>query len=303
MEEVRLDSSQNVQAAHERSAGHSATVELDNVTFAYEPTAGRPAFVATRNISFAARKGEFISIVGPSGCGKSTLLTVIAGLNRPTIGDVRIDGATVTRIRKDVGFIFQRDALLPWRSAIDNVALPLKFRGVNRTEAHDRARDWLNRVGLAKFERSYPHQLSGGMRKRVAIAATMVYRPRILLMDEPFSALDVQTRNLLENDLLALWHDSDEQTVIFVTHDLEEAIGLSDRVIVLSASPGRMIGNYEVPLTRPRDLLEIRFEPGFTDLHAKIWGHLREEVVMTYERETSASRANGGPGFTGIDDP
>jgi NitT/TauT family transport system ATP-binding protein len=239
--------------------------------------------VALDDVSLAVRQGEFLSVVGPSGCGKSTLLTLIAGLARPDAGTVTVLGKPVTGVDRSIGFIFQRDALLPWRTAVQNVALGLRYRGVRRREAHERARDWLGRVGLEKVGGRYPAQLSGGMRKRVQIAATLACEPQILLMDEPFSALDVQTRTLMENDLLSIW-DSSGQTVIFITHDLEEAIGLSDRVVVMSAGPGHVIGSHAITLERPRDLLEIRFDPEFLKLHHILWESLREEVL----------RANGG---------
>jgi NitT/TauT family transport system ATP-binding protein len=207
------------------------------------------------------------------------MLSAISGLRAPSEGEVRIGGEKVTGVRRDVGFVFQQDALLPWRTALQNVELSLRFRGVRRRESRDRAREWLNRVKLGAFESSYPHQLSGGMRKRTAIAATLVYEPSVLLMDEPFAALDVQTRNIMENDLLKMWSDAGHQTVVFVTHDLEEAIGLSDRVVVLTASPGRVHGDYEVRLPRPRNLLEVKMDDGFIELYRKIWTDLEGEVL------------------------
>ena len=206
------------------------------------------------------------------------MLGLLAGLAKPNTGTVETFGRPVRGVNREVGFIFQRDALLPWRSALQNVALPLRFRGARKADAQDQAREWLARVGLEKFADSYPHQLSGGMRKRVAIAATLAYNPPIILMDEPFSALDVQTRTLMEDDLLRLW-ELNKPAVVFITHDLEEAVGLSDRVVVMSASPGRPIGDYRIDLPRPRNLLEIRFEPEFTSLYHRIWEQLRQEVT------------------------
>lgn len=262
-------------------------IEIAGVTQIYEGGApGETSFVAIKDVTLVAGQGEFIAIVGPSGCGKSTLLGLASGMIRPSIGKVYVNGSSLDGMRKDVGFIFQRDALLPWRSALENVALPLKFRGVSKRNATERSREWLARVGLSGFEDRYPYQLSGGMRKRVAVAATMVYEPSILLMDEPFSALDAQTRNLMENDLLALWQESGGQTVLFVTHDLEEAIGLSDRVVVLSASPGAVISSYAVPLPRPRNLLDVRLAEEFGTLYARIWGDLRDEVVRAYQQQS-----------------
>jgi NitT/TauT family transport system ATP-binding protein len=235
-------------------------------------------FVALDQVDLAVPKGEFVAIVGPSGCGKSTLLSLIAGLASPDAGSVSVLGHPVSGVQRSVGFIFQRDALLPWRTALQNVSLGLRYRGVHRAEAQDRARAWLSRVGLGRFEGHYPAQLSGGMRKRVQIAATLAYEPQILLLDEPFSSLDVQTRTLMENDLLSIW-DKSGQTVVFITHDLEEAIGLADRVVVMSAAPGRVIDDHRIPLERPRNLLEIRFGDDFMALHHVLWEALRDEVL------------------------
>lgn len=258
--------------------GTANSIELLSVSQVFQSSTKLPPFTAIRDVSFSIEGGEFVSIVGPTGCGKSTILSAISGLQAPTTGEVRIGGERVDGVRKDVGFVFQQDALLPWRTALENVELALRFRGVARKEARERANSWLARVGLGKFGQSYPHQLSGGMRKRAAIAATLVYEPTILLMDEPFSALDVQTRTLMENDLLSVWQEVGHQTVVFVTHDLEEAIGLSDRVIVLSAGPGRPVGDYRVALPRPRDLLRLKIDPAFTDLYGSIWNDLEVEV-------------------------
>jgi NitT/TauT family transport system ATP-binding protein len=271
-----------------RGAG---TVEFVDVTQVYPATSRRAALTALSGMSFTAEAGQFVAVVGPTGCGKSTMLTVASGLAAPSSGEVRIGGEPVRGLRRDLGFVFQQDALLPWKTALDNVQLPLKFRGVRRAEARERARDLLRRVGLADFEGSYPHQLSGGMRKRVAMAATMVYEPVVLLMDEPFSALDVQTRGLKENDLLRVWQELGHQTVLFITHDLEEAIGLADRVIVLSARPARIVADYRVDLPRPRDLLEVKLDPDFTELYRKIWADLEFEVLRVSGQETG-----GGPG-------
>jgi NitT/TauT family transport system ATP-binding protein len=255
------------------------SIDIDNVTQTFQPSPKHPLFTALKDVSISIPGGTFVSVVGPSGCGKSTLLTAVSGLVQPNSGQIRIGDEIVKGVPRDLGFIFQQDALLPWRTILQNVELALKFRRVNKQQARDMARFWLNNVGLGKFEQSYPHQLSGGMRKRAAIAATLVYEPSVLLMDEPFSALDVQTRNLMENDVLRLWESMGHQTVLFVTHDLEEAIGLSDRIIMLSAGPGRVIGDYSVDLPRPRNLLEIKFEEGFTELYKKMWSDLEIEVL------------------------
>ena len=218
-----------------------AIIRLEHISkrFTTGPDGG---FTALEDISLEVRKGEFVSVVGPSGCGKSTLLGMVSGLLPPSAGRILVEEEPVVGINKTLGYLFQRDALLPWKTVLENVALPLLFRRWDPTEARARARAWLERVGLAGFEDYHPHQLSGGMRKRVSLATTMVYEPQIILMDEPFSALDVQTRNLMENELLEIWAQ-DRKTVLFITHDLEEAIGLSDRVLVMGASPGRIIAS------------------------------------------------------------
>jgi NitT/TauT family transport system ATP-binding protein len=198
-----------------------------------------------------------------------------------------VRGRRVDGITDRVGFLFQRDALLPWKSVLDNVLLPLELRGIRGEAARARAADWIGRVGLRGFEASYPHQLSGGMRKRTALAQTLVYDPEILLMDEPFSALDVQTRNLMEGELLDLWQGSGK-TVIFVTHDLEEAIALADEVVVMTAGPARVKARYDVTLPRPRDIEQARLDPRFTELYSKMWNDLRDEVLESYARANAA---------------
>jgi NitT/TauT family transport system ATP-binding protein len=223
-------------------------------------------------------------VVGPTGCGKSTLLNVAAGLLAPSSGNVLVHGKPLAGINARAGYMFQADALMPWRNALANVTAGLEFRGVARSEAEKRARDWLARVGLTGFEDRYPHQLSGGMRKRVALAQMLILDPELLLMDEPFSALDIQTRQLMENELLELW-SANRKSVLFITHDLEEAISLSDRVVVLSAGPAtRPIGEFAIDLPRPRDVAEIRMTPRFVELHEAIWGVLRDEVLKGYEQ-------------------
>jgi NitT/TauT family transport system ATP-binding protein len=275
----------------ERRAGSgTASVQLPAVgvrdlTHSYPTSSG--AYTALENVSFSAAHGEFVSIVGPSGCGKSTLLFVISSIVTPTTGEVTVLGLDAAAATKEIGFVFQRDALLPWRTALQNVALPLRFRGMSRAESECQSREWLARVGLAGFEDRFPHQLSGGMRKRVAIATSLVYRPKVLLMDEPFSALDAQTRNLMENDLLKLWQET-RQTVVFITHDLEEAVALSDRVVTMTASPGRILSERTVDLGRPRNLLEVRFEKAFVRLHEELWHDLRAQVLQAASTPTDA---------------
>ncbi len=246
------------------------------------------AYTAVANATLNVARGEFVSVVGPTGCGKSTLLNVAAGLLEPSSGTVEVFGERLLAgngVNRRAGYMFQADALMPWRTGIDNVIAGLEFRGVPRSEAITQGEAWLRRVGLAGFGDRYPHQMSGGMRKRLALAQTLILSPDILLMDEPFSALDIQTRQLMENELLALWAE-DRKSVLFITHDLEEAIALSDRVVVLSAGPAtRPIGDFRVDLPRPRDVSEIRMTPAFLDLHREIWSAMKEEVLKAYEQQ------------------
>ena len=242
-------------------------------------------YTAVRDTTLVVKPGEFVSVVGPTGCGKSTLLNVAAGLLEPSAGRVRVFGEPLAGVNSRAGYLFQTDALMPWRNALANIIAGLEFRGVDKTAAAARGHDWLKRVGLAGFGDRYPHQLSGGMKKRVALAQTLILDPEILLMDEPFSALDVQTRQLMENELLELW-SANRKSVVFITHDLEEAIALSDRVVVLSAGPEtRPIGEYLIDLPRPRDVSEIRLAPRFIELHTEIWHAMKEEVLKGYAQQ------------------
>jgi NitT/TauT family transport system ATP-binding protein len=263
-----------------------AALELQGVTCTFAPAVrGARPYTAVEDVSLRVRPGEFVSIVGPTGCGKSTLLNIAAGLIAPTSGKVLTAGAPLSGLNRDAGYLFQADALLPWRDARDNVAAGLRFRSVEPKEASRRAGEWLVRVGLGGFGDRYPHQLSGGMRKRVALAQTLILDPKIVLMDEPFSALDVQTRQLMENEVLELW-SVDRKSVVFITHDLEEAIALSDRVVVLSAGPAtRPIGEFPIDLARPRDVSEVRLTGRFLELHRQIWDLLKAEVLKGYARQ------------------
>jgi NitT/TauT family transport system ATP-binding protein len=263
------------------AGGGAAALALERVTCAFAGKA-RERYTAVADTSLSVKPGEFVSVVGPTGCGKSTLLNVAAGLLSPSSGRTLVDGQVLEGINPRAGYMFQADALMPWRSALANVTAGLEFRGVEQAEAVSRAREWLARVGLAGFENRYPHQLSGGMRKRVALAQMLILDPEILLMDEPFSALDIQTRQLMENELLELW-SANRKSVLFITHDLEEAIALSDRVIVLSAGPGtHPLGEFTIDLARPRDVAEIRMSPRFVELHEAIWQVLKSEVLKGY---------------------
>jgi len=241
------------------------------------------AYTAIRDLSMSVAPGEFCAVVGPTGCGKSTTLSLVAGLEMPSAGEVLVNGEPVTRIRPEVGFMFQTDAVFPWRPVLGNVAAGPLFRGVPRKDAIRDARDWIRRVGLAGFENHFPHQLSGGMRKRVALAQTLINAPGILMMDEPFSALDAQTRQIMSDELLSLW-DLARPAVIFVTHDLEEAIAVADKVVVLTVGPGTVKAEFPVDLPRPRRTQEIRFDPRFVELYERIWHALRDEVRLAYAR-------------------
>jgi NitT/TauT family transport system ATP-binding protein len=272
----------------------SGAIELAGVTKTFATPGG--SYTALRDLDLTVAPGEFCAVVGPTGCGKSTTLTLVAGLERPTTGAVRVHGEPVSGITPGAGFMFQTDAILPWKTVLDNVAAGPRFRRVAKQVALRDARDWIRRVGLAGFEDRYPHQLSGGMRKRVALAQNLINEPRILLMDEPFSALDVQTRSLMSNELLSLW-DLTKPSVVFVTHDLEEAIALADKVVVMTAGPaGTVKATFPIDLPRPRVVQEIRFEARFVDLYHRVWDALRSEVDVAYAQTT------GGPveSFAGV---
>ena len=263
-------------------------IELHNVTKRFATARGAP-YTALRNLNLTVADGEFCAVVGPTGCGKSTTLTLVSGLERPSAGWVRVRGQDVTGIPRGVGFMFQTDAILPWKTVLENVAAGPRFRGTPKRAAFGAARDWVRRVGLAGFEDRYPHQLSGGMRKRAALAQHLINEPGIILMDEPFSALDVQTRAIMSNELLTLW-DLTRPAVVFVTHDLEEAIALADRVVVLTAGPGGTVKNvFEIDLPRPRVVQEIRFDTHFVRLYHLIWDALRVEVDIAYSQSTATA--------------
>jgi NitT/TauT family transport system ATP-binding protein len=247
-------------------------------------------YTAVRDVDLTVGAGEFVSVVGPTGCGKSTLLNVAAGLLAPSTGEVQVFGqrlddraAFAEGLNTRAGYMFQAESLMPWRTALGNVMAGLEFRGV--AGAKEQAEEWLRRVGLGGFGDRYPHQLSGGMRKRTSLAQTLALDPDIILMDEPFSALDIQTRQLMENEVLELWA-SKKKAVLFITHDLDEAIAMSDRVVVLSAGPAsHPIGEFAVDLPRPRDVAEVKTTPRFLALHAAIWAVLREEVLKGYAQQ------------------
>jgi NitT/TauT family transport system ATP-binding protein len=248
-------------------------------------------YTAVAGVSLTVGAGEFVSVVGPTGCGKSTLLNMAAGLLQPSTGTVQVFGQSLEGINSRAGYMFQAESLMPWRTALGNVMAGLEFRGVPEPQARAQAEDWLRRVGLGGFGDRYPHQLSGGMRKRTSLAQTLALDPDIILMDEPFSALDIQTRQLMENEVLALWA-SKRKAVLFITHDLDEAIAMSDRVVVLSAGPAaRPIGEFAIDLERPRDVAEVRNTPRFIELHQAIWAVLRDEVLKGYQQQLQVKAA------------
>jgi NitT/TauT family transport system ATP-binding protein len=262
-------------------------VALNDATVAFRLGDGR-LYTAVEKASLAVAPGEFVAIVGPTGCGKSTLLNVAAGLLKPAGGGVRIFDRALSGLNRDAGYLFQADALFPWKTALDNVAIGLEIAGTPRGEALSRAHDWLAAVGLAHFGSRYPHMLSGGQRKRVGLAQVLIRNPKILLMDEPFGPLDAQTRQVMGNLLLDLW-SADRKAVLFVTHDLEEAIALADRVVIMSAGPSaRIIGDWTVQLARPRDIFETRLRPEFHELHKEIWSVLKGEVMKGYAQSAQA---------------
>jgi len=264
-----------------------AAVALDDVAVAFRLARGG-VYTAVERATLHVADGEFVSIVGPTGCGKSTLLNVTAGLLTPATGGVDIFGKPLAAINRQAGYLFQADALFPWKTAIENVSIGLETAGTPMRDARARAQTWLKRVGLDAFADRYPHMLSGGQRKRVGLAQVLICDPKILLMDEPFGPLDAQTRQIMGNLLLDLW-TADRKAVLFVTHDLEEAIALSDRVVIMSAGPAaHIIGDWRVPLTRPRDISEVKLDPVFHELHREIWHKLKAEVIKGYAQSQGA---------------
>ncbi|HEU5355765.1 MAG TPA: ABC transporter ATP-binding protein [Actinocrinis sp.] len=269
-------------------ARDASRVEVTGLTKRFLTPKG-DAFTALRDVTFTVEPGQFCAVVGPTGCGKSTTLSMVSGLDRPSEGSVKVGGREVTGITQGISFMFQQDALLPWKTVVGNVEMGPLFRGVGRREARELARDWLRRVGLAGFEDHHPHQLSGGMRKRVGMAAALINEPQILLMDEPFGALDVQTKAIMQTELLGLWEQL-RPSVLFITHDLDEAVALADRVVVMTSGPGSVKAIYDVDLPRPRgSVQEIRYEPRFLEIQHQIWASLREEVERAYARTAGVS--------------
>jgi NitT/TauT family transport system ATP-binding protein len=269
----------------DRTTSAATAITLRHATKTFATKDG--SYTAIRDVDLTVGPGQFVTVVGPTGCGKSTTLSLISGLQPASEGEVTVNGSAVDGIPAGMGYMFQTDAVLPWRSVLDNVAAGPRYRGMAKAEARDKARSWVDRVGLGGFEDYHPHQLSGGMRKRVALAQTLINQPKVLLMDEPFSALDVQTRSIMSTELLSLW-DQTRPAVVFVTHDLEEAIALADKVVVLTAGPGTVKAEFAIDLPRPRVVQEIRFDPRFVALYEHIWEALRSEVEQAYARSTGA---------------
>jgi len=270
------------------TTGEAARIDIVGLTKRFLTPKGQ-TFTAIRDVTLSVEPGQFCAIVGPTGCGKSTTLAQVSGLEKPSAGSVSVGGRIVDGITHGVSYMFQADSLFPWKTVLNNVMVGPVLTGTPKKEATVLALDWLRRVGLAGFEDRYPHQLSGGMRKRVAMAAALINRPRILLMDEPFGALDVQTKAIMQTELLQLWEES-RPSVLFITHDLDEAVALADRVVIMTSSPGTVKDVFEIDLPRPRgDVQQIRHEGRFLELQGQIWESLREEVDRAYAQTAAVA--------------
>jgi NitT/TauT family transport system ATP-binding protein len=255
-----------------------ALLSIEGVCKEYQARGKR--VLALDSIDLTVTEGEFVTIVGPSGCGKSTLLNLIVGLLRITMGRIVFRGDPIDGICTKIGYVTQKDNLLPWRTLIENVEIALEIRGIDKTVRRQRAEELIGRVGLSGFEEHYPHELSGGMRQRANIIRTLIYDPELILMDEPFGPLDAQTRIVLQDQLLKLWAAS-KKTVLFITHDLVEAIALADRVVLMSSRPGKIKSIEKVAIARPRDVFTIHESPEFRAVHERLWQELRPEVKLT----------------------
>lgn len=267
-------------------------LEIKDVSKVYRPEGQSSPLVAVDNVSLHVKAGEFVSIVGPSGCGKSTLLEIIGGLSAPSSGIIRLNDQELRGPHPAVGMVFQEDSTFPWRTVLENVEFGLETRGVARRERREKAQAMINLVGLVGYENLYPAELSGGMRQRVAIARTLVMSPELILMDEPFGALDEQTRLILGEELLRIWSET-RATILFVTHSLDEASMLSDRVIVMSARPGRIKALVKVDLPRPRTS-EIIASESFSRITGELWHGLREEALKVMAPGRNGPSKGGG---------
>ena len=272
----------------------SFKLETRGIRLEYPQPRTKSSLVALDDVNVRIDAGEFVSIVGPSGCGKTTFLWIVDGLLSPTRGEILVDGLPVTKPGPDRAVVFQDASLIPWRTVLKNIVYGLECAGVGRREAAERARHFIDLVGLGGFEGHYPHELSGGMQQRVNLARALVMDPAILLMDEPFAALDAQTREVMQEELLGIWQKA-KKTVLFITHQIDEAIFLSDRVIVFSARPGRVKDVVEVGIDRPREL-RLKRTPAFHAIEDRIWGSIQDEVrsSMRAERGTNGQQI-GGP--------
>ena len=251
-------------------------IEFDDVSLAFGSDAGN--MMALDHVSLTVPRGQITTVVGPSGCGKTTLLRLVAGLLKPSSGRTLCNGSEVRGLNTGIGFVTQDSNLFPWATTLSNIEFPLAVRGMPSRERRERAMEWIANIGLSGFENSYPSQLSGGMQKRVSIARAFIYEPEVILLDEPFGALDAQTRMMLHHQLLQLWQKR-RMTMLFITHDLVEAITLSDQVVVMTKRPGRIKERTRVPLARPRNVFEIYLEPGFDDAYAALWKHFKAEMA------------------------
>ncbi|MEX2542952.1 MAG: ABC transporter ATP-binding protein [Trueperaceae bacterium] len=262
------------------ATGSAAKLVMDGIgkRFRIKQRGQQHEFLALDDVNLEIRDREFVSVIGPSGSGKTTLLKIVAGLLQPDAGEVRIDGVRVTEPGPDRAVVFQTFGLFPWKTVLDNVSFPLTIRNRPKHEAQETARRFVGKVGLDGFEDAYPHQLSGGMQQRVGLARALAADPQILLMDEPFGAIDAQTRELMQEELLRLWSDA-RKCVMFVTHDLDEAVLLADRVVVLSSQPGTVQAVIDVPLPRPRWEYDVRSRKEFAEIRHEIWSMLREGLV------------------------
>ena len=256
-------------------------LEAREICLSYFQPRSQTRLVALDRVNLIIREGEFVSVVGPSGCGKTTFLNIVDGLLRPTSGEIIVDGQHVSEPGPDRAVVFQDASLLPWRTVLGNVTYGLECQNRPMREAQDRARHFIDMVGLSGFEQHYPHELSGGMQQRVNLARALVMDPQLLLMDEPFAALDAQTREIMQRELLKIWAEK-RKTVLFITHQIDEAVYLADRVLVFSSRPGRVAADIAIPFARPRDL-SLKRSPEFLKIVDEIWNLIEQEVVASLQ--------------------